>query len=209
MARATSRAERRGGPISRGAPSVLPMRLSHRPPGASAAATWAAKRARSSGSSKTWKSPGQKRIGRGPRAARRRESPGFGNGNRDHGHPTSPWLFDRERGDIDAKDLEAALRQPKRIGPRPRADLQRPRRPNATRGDELDQQRLRLPRDPGKLSRGVALIPGTMRHHATSLAYGTRTKQNGDVDTSGRRDQTIVHNDGHALAFSCIVEPKG
>ena len=34
--------------------------------------------------------------------------------------------FDRERGDIDAQDVKAALRQPKGIGPRTRADLQRP-----------------------------------------------------------------------------------
>ncbi len=36
MARRTSRAERRGGPTSRGGPSVLPIKLSHKPPGASA-----------------------------------------------------------------------------------------------------------------------------------------------------------------------------
>jgi len=53
MARKISRAERRGGPTSRGGPSVDPKRLSHRPPGASAATTRAEKRVRSSGSSKT------------------------------------------------------------------------------------------------------------------------------------------------------------
>ena len=31
------------------------------------------------------------------------------------------------------------------------------------------------------------------------VTYGTRTKQNGDVDTSGRRGQTIVKNDCHSL----------
>lgn len=35
---------------------------------------------------------------------------------------------------------------------------------NATRSDELDQQRLRLPSVPGKLSRPVTLVPVTMRH---------------------------------------------
>jgi hypothetical protein len=51
IASATSCAERRGGPTSRGGPSVLPMRLSHKPPGSNAAATHWAKRERSSGSS--------------------------------------------------------------------------------------------------------------------------------------------------------------
>ena len=43
----TSRALRRGGPTSRGGPSVLPIRLSHVPPSTSAAATFSANRARS------------------------------------------------------------------------------------------------------------------------------------------------------------------
>ena len=73
--------------------------------------------------------------------------------------------FDRERRDIDAQDLEAPLRQPKSIRPCSRADLERPRRPNPARGDELNQQRLRLPRVPGKRSRSIALIPAPMRHH--------------------------------------------
>ena len=34
MASVTSRAERRGGPKSRDGPSVLPIKLSHKPPGA-------------------------------------------------------------------------------------------------------------------------------------------------------------------------------
>jgi len=38
--------------------------------------------------------------------------------------------FDRQGGDIDAQHVEAALRQPDRIRPRARADLQRPRGPN-------------------------------------------------------------------------------
>ena len=42
-----SRALRRGGPPSRGAPSVLPMRLSHMPPVTSTPATFCANRARS------------------------------------------------------------------------------------------------------------------------------------------------------------------
>jgi hypothetical protein len=42
MARVTSHAERRGGPTSRGGPSVLPIKLSHNPPGTSATATCAA-----------------------------------------------------------------------------------------------------------------------------------------------------------------------
>ena len=78
--------------------------------------------------------------------------------------------FDRERGDIDAKYVEAALRQPKGIRPRPRADLERQGGLNATRSDELDEQRLRLARIPGKLSRCVALVPGRVRHHSTSVA---------------------------------------
>lgn len=46
--------------------------------------------------------------------------------------------FDCERSDIDAQDVEAALRHPNRIGSCPRADLQHLGRPNATRSDELD-----------------------------------------------------------------------
>ena len=53
IASATSRAERRGGPTSRGGPSVLPIKLSHKPPGASAAATCGTNRCLSLGSSKT------------------------------------------------------------------------------------------------------------------------------------------------------------
>src|SRR5438093_8550724 len=49
----TSRALRRGGPSSRGAPSVLPIRLSHKPCSTSSAATFSAKRARSPSPSKT------------------------------------------------------------------------------------------------------------------------------------------------------------
>jgi hypothetical protein len=41
--------------------------------------------------------------------------------------------FDRERCDVDATDLEAALREPNRIRARPRADLERPRGPNPAR----------------------------------------------------------------------------
>jgi|GEM_PF-3925095 len=37
---------------------------------------------------------------------------------------------------VDAQDLEAALRQPKSIRPCSRADLERPRRPNAARGED-------------------------------------------------------------------------
>ena len=44
MASATSRAVRRGGPNSRAPPSVEPIKLSQRPAGASAAATWPANR---------------------------------------------------------------------------------------------------------------------------------------------------------------------
>lgn len=40
--------------------------------------------------------------------------------------------FDRERGDIDAKYVEAALRQPKGIRPRTRANLERSSGLNAT-----------------------------------------------------------------------------
>ena len=58
--------------------------------------------------------------------------------------------FHCERGDVDAQDLEAALRQPKSIRPCSRADLERPRRPNPARGDELNQQRLRLPVSQGR-----------------------------------------------------------
>jgi len=78
--------------------------------------------------------------------------------------------FDRKRGDIDAKYVEAAHRQPKGIRPRTRADLERQGGLNATRRDELDEQRLWLARIPGKLSRCVALVPGRVRHHSRSLA---------------------------------------
>jgi hypothetical protein len=47
--------------------------------------------------------------------------------------------FDRKRGDIYAKYVEAALRQPKRIRPRTRADLERQGGLNAIRSDELDE----------------------------------------------------------------------
>ena len=53
IATMTSRAERRGGPTSRGDPSVLPITLSHKPPGASAAATRAANCCLSPASSNT------------------------------------------------------------------------------------------------------------------------------------------------------------
>jgi hypothetical protein len=36
-------------------------------------------------------------------------------------------------------------------------------------GDELDEQRLRLARIPGQLSRRIALVPGRVRHHSTSV----------------------------------------
>src|SRR5580704_12430044 len=77
--------------------------------------------------------------------------------------------FDRERGDVDAKYVEAALRQPKGVRPRTRADLERPGGLNATRSDELDEQRLRPARIPGQLSHCVALVPGRVRHHSTSV----------------------------------------
>lgn len=41
MATVTWRADRRGGRTSRGSPSVLPIKLSHQPPGSSARATFA------------------------------------------------------------------------------------------------------------------------------------------------------------------------
>jgi hypothetical protein len=72
--------------------------------------------------------------------------------------------FDREWSHIDAQYIEAALCQPKGIRPRPHADLERHGGLNAARGDKLDQQRLGLSRVPGKLSRGVALVPTPMRH---------------------------------------------
>ena len=78
--------------------------------------------------------------------------------------------FDRERSDIDSQDVEASLGEPKGIRPRTRANLQRLGWRNATRSDEIDQQRLRLASVPGNLSRGVALIPGRVRHNPISLA---------------------------------------
>src|ERR1700723_3567623 len=74
-------------------------------------------------------------------------------------------FFDGERGDIDAEHVEPALGQPKGVGPGSRADLQSPGRLNATRSDECDQQRFGFPGVPGKISRCVTLIPGTMRHY--------------------------------------------
>jgi hypothetical protein len=53
MAWVISRAERRVGPTSRGGLSVLPIKLSHKPPGTSAAAICAANRCLSPGSSNT------------------------------------------------------------------------------------------------------------------------------------------------------------
>ena len=172
MARVTSRADRRGGPTSRGSPSVLPMRLSHKPPSASAVATRAANRPAFLGFIEDMKA-----------AAVKNElewTLGWGNGKEiQRGETASETAtiqfrigsFDRERGDIDAQDLETALRQPDRIGPCTGANLQRPRGRNATRSDEFDEQRLRLASVPGKLSCGITLVPQRVRHASpTSLA---------------------------------------
>ena len=72
--------------------------------------------------------------------------------------------FDRARSDVDTQYVESVLRKVNRIRPRPRSNVERPRRLNPARRDELNQQRLRLPRVPRQLSRGVAFIPVTMRH---------------------------------------------
>jgi hypothetical protein len=74
--------------------------------------------------------------------------------------------FGRKRGDIDAKYVEVALRQPNGI--RPRTRRSRALGLNATRSDELDEQRLWLACIPGKLSHCVTLVPGRVRHHSTS-----------------------------------------
>jgi hypothetical protein len=47
--------------------------------------------------------------------------------------------FDRVRRDVDPQDVESAFREPKGIRPCPRANLERPGGPNATRRDEVDQ----------------------------------------------------------------------
>ncbi|MCA9604369.1 MAG: hypothetical protein KC619_02170 [Myxococcales bacterium] len=64
--RARSAALRRGGPMFRGGPSVLPSRLSHTPPGRSASRTRAANVSRSPSSSKQWKQPRSKTRSYGP-----------------------------------------------------------------------------------------------------------------------------------------------
>ena len=97
--------------------------------------------------------------------------------------------FDRKRGDIDAQYVEAALRQPKRIRPRTRADLERHGGLYAIRSDELDEQRLWLARIPGKLSRCVAFVPGMVRHHSTSVAPN-QLRQPAGVDGQARMWRT-------------------
>ena len=124
MARMTSLAERRGGPTSRGGPSVEPTRLSHRPPGASAAATRAEKTRSLLGFIENMEAAAVKNeLERPPvRKSGQKVQSGetatetatlqFGVGS-----------FDSKRCDIDAKYVEAALRQPKGIRPCTRADL--------------------------------------------------------------------------------------
>ena len=89
--------------------------------------------------------------------------------------------FDGERGDIDAKHVEPALGQPKGVGPGSRADLESPGGLNATRSDQLDQQRFGFPGVPGKISRGVTLIPATMRHHHKSNAQSMPAATHGPL----------------------------
>ena len=67
--------------------------------------------------------------------------------------------FDGERRDIDPEYVETAFGQPNGVRTGSRADLKRTSRRDAARSDELDEQRLWLSGVPGRLSRGVALIP--------------------------------------------------
>src|SRR5581483_12478124 len=71
-----------------------------------------------------------------------------------------------------SEHIETPLGQPDCVRAGTCADLKRPPRHDAARIDELDQQRLRHARVPGRFSRGVGFVPRWMGHTSVSLTWG-------------------------------------
>src|SRR5262245_65626235 len=75
-------------------------------------------------------------------------------------------VLDGKRRDVDADDLEAALREVDGVGAGAAADLQCPSGGDHARLDHLDQHRIGRPRVPWqRFSRSIDVVSGRMRYN--------------------------------------------